>query len=69
MILNNTTLPHIYLWQKKNEFLVDGSPVSTDYPRFDSPFSHTPRKPSEMTIEAGGHGLILDYYGWMITEE
>lgn len=43
------------------EFRVDGRVVDTSYDRFDSPWSRTPRKPTSMRIEAGGHELEMSF--------
>jgi len=40
---------------------IDGDPVSTDYPRFDSPWAKAERKPGTIVISAGGQRLELDF--------
>jgi hypothetical protein len=44
-------------------FFVNGDIVTTEYPRFDSPYARCPRKPQKVTIAHGGHLLVLDFHG------
>lgn len=44
------------------DFKVDGQVIDTEYPRFDSPYSQTPRKPDTITLEHQGKKLFLDFY-------
>ncbi len=46
----------------KGNFLVDGTVINTDYPRFDSPYSSTEREPEVMKIEFNNKSLLLDFY-------
>ena len=43
------------------DFLVDGVPQSTSYPRYDTPWSHVPRRPTEVTVATEKHRLRLDW--------
>ncbi len=43
------------------DFKVNGLTVSTDYKRFDSPYSQTKREPSEIKFSFGGNDLYLDF--------
>lgn len=43
-------------------FRVNGVAVDTQYNRFDSPYSNTPRKGQSMTISSDGKELYLDFY-------
>jgi hypothetical protein len=42
-------------------FSVDGQPVDTSYPRFDSVYLQAERKPDELAIAHGGMELLLDF--------
>lgn len=44
----------------KGRFLVNGSPVATDYPRLDCPFGRVERYPRQIRLRAGDAGLRLD---------
>ncbi|MEM9658033.1 MAG: hypothetical protein AAF961_06705, partial [Planctomycetota bacterium] len=44
------------------DFTVDGEVVDTEYPRFDSPYVSSPRKPSRLQISHDGHSLELDFH-------
>jgi hypothetical protein len=44
-------------------FTIDGAPIATDYPRFDSPWVQAGREPTTLTIRAGGAELFLDFDG------
>ena len=41
---------------------VDGTTVETEYPRFQSPYSQTERKPQTITLSYAGKSLFLDFY-------
>ncbi|HEX2858484.1 MAG TPA: hypothetical protein VHO26_13570 [Propionibacteriaceae bacterium] len=43
------------------EFLVDGVPESTSYPRYDTPWGRVPRRPTEITVTTPQHTLRLDW--------
>jgi hypothetical protein len=45
----------------RGAWLIDGQPVSTEYPRFDSPWVKAGRKPGSITINAGGMSLELNF--------
>ncbi len=45
------------------KFLLNGDVVDTEYPRFDSPYASSPRKPRTIKISHGKHELELDFYG------
>lgn len=45
----------------KGPFLVDGKPVDTEYPRFDSPWGRIERKPAAVELSAEGHSLRLGF--------
>ena len=40
-------------------FSVNGAPVNTEFPRYDCPFCHAPRKAEEITVTGGGRTLTL----------
>jgi hypothetical protein len=43
-------------------FKVDGTVCETEYPRFQSSYSQTERKPKTITITHAGNSLFLDFY-------
>jgi hypothetical protein len=43
------------------DFRLNGSVVDTQYPRFDSPYAHCPRKPHSVRLSHDGHVLELDF--------
>ena len=47
----------------QGDFRIDGEVQDLQYPRFDSPYAATPRKPETISIEHDGHSLLLDFYG------
>ncbi|MDP3130423.1 MAG: hypothetical protein Q8N15_03690 [Bacillota bacterium] len=57
----SVSLDRRYELADRNGFFIDGVPVDTDYPRFDTPFVRAPRKPDELIIAAHGERLTLHF--------
>lgn len=54
-----TTPLHTYSLTRRGPFLVDGATVDGVHPRFESPWVEAPRFPRAISVEAGGHTLVL----------
>jgi hypothetical protein len=52
---------HSYELEYKKDFLFDGKIISTDYPRFDTPFVSSKRNPDEVIIENENEKYILNF--------
>ena len=46
----------------KGDFLVNGEIQETEFKRFSSPYSETPRKSNTIELSKNGHSLYLDFY-------
>jgi hypothetical protein len=46
----------------KDDFMIDGKPVNTNYNRFDSPYSQAKKKAETIEIAFNGKSLFLDFY-------
>ena len=62
---NNLTflMDREYQLRSRGPWKIDGVPIDTEYPRFDTPFVEAERKPERMEIHCGTSQLILDWNG------
>ena len=55
------TPEHRYDLVAGGDFLVDGVPEPTSYARYDTPWSHVPRRPDRIVVATDQHQLRLDW--------